>query len=226
VIKVIDISKSYGTKQVLNKLNLTLVSGKVYGIVGENGAGKTTFYKCLAGLEHFDGKIDSTINPLKNKMGLLPTHPVFMSKITGWEYLKLMSVSRGISEEDFNEKNIFELDLSQYVSTYSTGMKKKLALLGVLIQDNEVFVLDEPFNGVDIHSNIIIAEIIQKLKALNKIVLISSHIFSVLQDVCDEIHVLEKGAFKDVVTKKDFGKLDEQMRKFAVGSRIEKLNLR
>lgn len=226
MIKVNKISKSFGRKPVLNELSLSLEKGRVYGIVGENGAGKTTFFRCLAGLENFEGEIISELQPLKNYMGLLPTNPVFMSKITGWEYLKLLSISRGHTEEGFEEKNIFELDLNQYVDTYSTGMKKKLALLGVLLQNNEVFVLDEPFNGVDIHSNIIIAELILKLKSLNKVVLISSHIFSILSDTCDEIHVLENGAFVKNVSKKEFHLLDEQMRKFAVGNRIDKLNLR
>ncbi len=226
MIKAENISKSYGSKSVLNNLNLRLERGKVYGIVGENGAGKTTLFKCLAGLESFDGEIQSELQPLKNYLGLLPTNPIFMSKITGWEYLKLLSVSRNIKEEQFEEKNIFELDLNQFVETYSTGMKKKLALLGVLLQNNEVFVLDEPFNGVDIHSNIIIAEIILKLKSLNKVVIISSHIFSILSETCDEIHVLENGTFTEQVGKKDFHLLDEKMRKFAVGNRIEKLNLR
>ena len=225
MIKIENISKSYGSKSVLKDLSLTLSRGKVYGIVGENGAGKTTLFKCLAGLESFDGEIKSELHPLKNHIGLLPTNPIFMSKITGWEYLKLLSVSRNIKEEQFEEKNIFELDLNQFVETYSTGMKKKLALLGVLLQNNEIFVLDEPFNGVDIHSNIIIAEIILKLKSLNKVVIISSHIFSILSETCDEIHVLENGTFTEQVGKKDFHLLDEKMRKFAVGNRIDKLNL-
>lgn len=226
MIEVNKISKSYGRKSVLHELCLTLEKGKVYGIVGENGAGKTTLFRCLAGLENFEGEITSEYQPLKNHMGLLPTNPVFMSKITGWEYLKLLSISRGNSEENFEEKNVFDLDLNQYVETYSTGMKKKLALLGVLLQNNEVFVLDEPFNGVDIHSNIIIAEIISKLKNLNKVVLISSHIFSILSETCDEIHVLENGSFTKSVAKNEFHLLDEQMKKFAVGNRIDKLNLR
>ena len=226
MIKIENISKSYGRKSVLKDLNLNLSRGKVYGIVGENGAGKTTLFKCLAGLESYDGEIKSELQPLKNHIGLLPTNPIFMSKITGWEYLKLLSVSRNIKEEQFEEKNIFELDLNQFVETYSTGMKKKLAFLGVLLQNNEVFVLDEPFNGVDIHSNIIIAEIILKLKSLNKVVIISSHIFSILSETCDEIYVLENGTFTEQVGKKDFHLLDKKMRKFAVGNRIEKLNLR
>jgi ABC-2 type transport system ATP-binding protein len=72
-------------------------------------------------------------------------------------------------------------------------MKKKLAITAILLQENSYFILDEPFNGLDIQSNIILTEIILKLKELDKIVLISSHIFSTLSDTCDEIHLLRKG---------------------------------
>lgn len=82
--------------------------------------------------------------------------------------------------DEIDNRNIFDLPLNQYAATYSTGMKKKLALMAILIQENKVLILDEPFNGVDIHSNIIITEIIHQLKLLNKTILISSHIFSTL----------------------------------------------
>jgi ABC-2 type transport system ATP-binding protein len=83
-------------------------------------------------------------------------------------------------------------------------MQKKLALTAILLQDNNYFILDEPFNGVDIQSNIIITEIIHKLKELDKTVIISSHIFSTLSDTCDEIHLLSNGSFIKSVQQVDF----------------------
>ena len=135
------------------------------------------FSGALPGCERHSGKIESTFDNLKNHLGLLQTDPYFFPRITGQEYLRLLCNARGIRTADFEARNIFELPLKQYALTYSTGMKKKLALMGILLQENDFFILDEPFNGVDIQSNIIITEIIRKVKGMNKIILISSHIF-------------------------------------------------
>ncbi|MEZ4918562.1 MAG: ATP-binding cassette domain-containing protein [Saprospiraceae bacterium] len=226
MIELKNLSKSYGNHDVLRDINLQFERGRVYGIVGENGAGKTTLFKCIAGLESCMGTIKSAFNPLKNYLGFLQTDPYFFPKITGWEYLRLFCVARDKTEVNIQEKNIFDLPLDQYAATYSTGMKKKLALTAILLQDNSVFILDEPFNGVDIHSNMLITEIIRELRALDKIVLLSSHIFSTLSDTCDEIHLLKNGAFVKKASKAEFDQLDREMKDFTVGDRVKKLNLK
>ena len=134
--------------------------------------------------------------------------------------------ARGISIKDIESRNIFDLPLEQYASTYSTGMKKKLALTAILLLENKYYILDEPFNGIDIQSNIIITEIINKLRDLNKIVIISSHIFSTLGDTCDVIHLLRKGELIKSVEKSNFKSLEAEMKNASVGNKIEKLGLR
>jgi ABC-2 type transport system ATP-binding protein len=146
--------------------------------------------------------------------------------ITGREYIRLLCNARGKTNLDIDSKNIFDLPLHQYASTYSTGMKKKLAITAILLQENEYFILDEPFNGVDIQSNIILTEIILKLKELNKIVIISSHIFSTLSETCDEIHLLRKGEQIKSVQKSGFKNLEQEMKEMSIGNRIDKLELR
>ena len=195
MIKITDLHKSFGSKNVLNGINAEFSRGKIYGVIGENGAGKTTLFRCIAGLESYSGTITSDLNPLKNHLGLLFAEPYFFPKITGKEYIRLLCNARGTALTDIDSKNIFDLPLNQYVSTYSTGMKKKLALLAVLLQGNECFVLDEPYNGIDINGSIVLTEIILKLKELNKTILLSSHIFSTMRDTCDEILILQHGAF-------------------------------
>lgn len=226
MIKVENLSKYYGTKQVLRNVNLNFEKGKVYGIVGENGSGKTTLFRCIAGLEKYSGQISSDIEKIKNHLGLLLTEPFFFSKITGREYIRLLCNARNKNTGNIDERNIFDLPLNQYASTYSTGMKKKLALTAILMQENKCFILDEPFNGVDIQSNIIIAELIHKLKSLDKTVIISSHIFSTLSDTCDEIHLLKNGEFIKKVYKENFSKLETEMKEITVGNKIEKLGLK
>ena len=226
MIKIKELYKNFGSKLVLNDINLTFERGKVYGIVGENGAGKTTLFRCIAGLEEYSGKIESDLSPLKNHLGLLLTDPYFFSKITGREYIKMLCQARQKTVQNIDQKNIFDLPLDQYATTYSTGMKKKLALTAILLQENDYFILDEPFNGVDIQSNIILTEIILKLKALDKIVLISSHIFSTLSDTCDEICLLQHGEQVKTVQKHEFKMLEEEMKSVTIGSKIEALDLK
>ena len=221
-----DLSKVFGDKEVLKNVSMEFSKGNVYGIVGENGAGKTTLFRCIAGLESYSGEIISDVTPLKNHLGLLLTDPFFFTMITGREYIRLLCNARGKTNLDIDSKNIFDLPLHQYASTYSTGMKKKLAITAILLQENEYFILDEPFNGVDIQSNIILTEIILKLKELNKIVIISSHIFSTLSETCDEIHLLRKGEQIKSVQKSGFKNLEQEMKEMTIGNRIDKLELK
>lgn len=225
MIEIQQLSKSYGAKPVLRDVSLTLAKGRVYGIVGPNGAGKTTFFRCIAGLESHEGTITSSFLPLKDHLGFLFTDPYFLSKMTGQEYLQLLCNARRLPATDLNAKNIFDLPLNQYAETYSTGMKKKLALTGILLQNNDFYILDEPYNGVDIQSNMIITEIIHKLKSLQKTVLISSHIYSTLKDTCDEIHLLSDGEIIRKADKHDFESLEQEMMDFTIGDVVNRLGL-
>ena len=226
MIKIEKLSKFYARKQVLNAINVEFKKGTVYGVVGENGAGKTTLFRCISGLESYKGIISSDFNKLKDHLGLLCTEPFFFPKITGKEYIQFLANARHLKLSNIETKNIFDLPLNQYASTYSTGMKKKLALTALLLQENEVFILDEPFNGVDIQSNLVIAEIIKKLKMLKKTVIISSHIFSTLAATCDEIYLMKNGKIIRKVKQIDFDALESEMKDFTVGNRIDQLGLK
>lgn len=226
MIEIKNLSKQFGSKEVLKDISIKFEKGNVYGIVGENGAGKTTLFRCIAGLEDYAGSITSELKPLKNHLGLLLTEPFFFDKITGKEYIRLLCNARNINVDDIDSRNVFDLPLSEYASTYSTGMKKKLALTAILLQQNQYFILDEPFNGVDIQSNIVITEIIERLRELGKTVIISSHIFSTLSDTCNEIHLLKEGKFVKAARKEQFTELEAEMKHALISNTIERLNLR
>ncbi len=219
------LSKHYGTNHVLRGLDAQFLPGRVYGIIGENGAGKTTLFRCIAGLLGFEGEITGPGSNFRHHLGFLQTNNYFFPKMTGREYLRLLCQARHAPAVKLDERNVFDLPLDDYAETYSTGMQKKLALLGVLLQQNEVLILDEPFNGVDIQSNILITAIIRALKTKGKTVLISSHIFSTLSATCDEIYLLREGAFVRRVLPADYAGLEQEMEDVTVGDRVDRLGL-
>lgn len=220
MIIIKDLKKTYDKNIVIDHFSHTFEQGKVYGIVGENGAGKTTLFRCIAGLESCEGEVKAELSPLKNHLGYLSTEPFFFEKMTGREYLQFLCNAREIKVSELDEKNFFELPLDQFASTYSTGMKKKLALTGTLLQNNTYFIFDEPFNGLDIQSNMMLTEVIHLLKAKQKIVIISSHIFSTLADTCDEIIHLKKGHPAQVIPPTHYHTLESELREAVLSEKL------
>ncbi len=210
MIEVKNVSKRYKKKYALKSINLKLEPGKVYGVIGKNGAGKTTLFRCISGLEKFEGEILSQPAPLKDHCGLLLTQPYFIPKITGLEHLQLLLRARHSEVPAAEDLNIFDLPLQEYPENYSTGMKKKLALTAILFQPNEFFLLDEPFSGVDLESNLLIAAIIQKLKERKKTILLSSHLLQTVTELCDSIFILENGEIHDRFDRPDFENLQDR----------------
>ena len=225
MIRIEGLSKSYGSIEVLKSIDLTIDLGRVHGVVGRNGAGKTTFFKCLASMVSHSGSIAYDGGVLREHCAFLPTRPYIMSHITGQEYLRLMANAKGIQKIDPQIKALFGLPLNRYASSYSTGMQKKLALTGLLLQKREVFLLDEPFNGVDMESNLLIQSLISRLNALGKSVIISSHIFQTLEKSCDVIHHLENGQLAGSHLKDDYSTLEQKLSVGVSDNTIESLDL-
>jgi ABC-2 type transport system ATP-binding protein len=190
-------------KNVLDSLNLILPANAIHGIVGLNGAGKTTLFNAIFGLKKVqNGEIIYNNHPItKKEIAYLPVENYFYFNITGREYLTLF---RNPSFETDKWNELFELPLDQIIEEYSTGMKKKMALLGVIKQDRPIIMLDEPFNGLDIEMCRILRLVILRLKEIGKTIIISSHIIETLTNLCDYIHYLEDGKIKYSAEKENF----------------------
>lgn len=223
MIALSNLQKYFGKKRVLNGLTCQFDAGKVYGIVGPNGAGKTTLFRCLVGLEEYAGEIVSAENAIKEHIGYVPAEPYFLPKITGKEYLILLLEARNKNMMHEEAYHVFDLPLDQYISSYSTGMKKKLALLGTLLQDNQVYIFDEVYNGLDFQSCLMVTAIIKRLRGQGKLIILASHIFSLLEETCDTILYLKDGQFAMNSEQKDFAALKQHISHDLQDNRIDLL---
>ncbi|MEO9022055.1 MAG: ATP-binding cassette domain-containing protein [Ginsengibacter sp.] len=212
MINVIKIEKSFGEKKVLNSLSQDFITATVHGIIGLNGAGKTTFFNILStflkpdtGEILYEGK-----KITRNDIAYLETVIFFYSNITGKEYLEIFPSSNLQFDLD-NINKLLKLPLDEIIETYSTGMKKKLALLAIIKQDKPIYIFDEPYNGLDLETNMALEIIIKNLHAKQKTVFISSHILSPLINVCNEIHLLQQGNFIKNYFKENFNLIEQEL---------------
>lgn len=207
MLEIKNISVSFKDKNVLQNLNLEIEEGIILGILGKNGAGKTTLFESLYQSQKYTGEILwKNHKLLRENISYLETENYFYPYITGREYLSYFAKDKLSKTIELAEK--FQLPLEKYVQYYSSGMKKKLALIGMLMLDKPINILDEPFNGVDFEGVYLLYDIIQELKQSNKMVIISSHIIETLFHTCDRIVTLESGLISNIFEKSDFEKLN------------------
>jgi ABC-2 type transport system ATP-binding protein len=188
-----SLSKSYAKTPVLENVNLHYRSGVINGIIGPNGAGKSTLLNCIAGYIPYQGRIDR-----KNikTTGLLTSNPYIFPRITGLEFIRFCLSAKNCKEntQKLNQLNgLFELPLHKFADEYSTGMLKKLHLLALLLQENDMLLLDEPFNGLDILSSAYLSELLQELKKQDTLIFISSHDLNHLVKIAGTLTVIENG---------------------------------
>ena len=207
MLELKNLSVCFKDKDVLQSLNLEIEEGIIVGILGKNGAGKTTLFESLYQSQKYSGEILwKKQKLLRENISYLETENYFYPYITGREYLSYFAKDKLLKTIELAEK--FQLPLEKYVQYYSSGMKKKLALIGMLMLDKPINILDEPFNGVDFEGVHLLYDIIRELKQSNKIVIISSHIIETLFHTCDRIVTLENGIISNIFEKSDFEKLN------------------
>ena len=156
MIEIRNLTKKYRELTVIDNFCHSFDGGKVYGIMGENGAGKSTLFRCIAGIESYDGSV--VVNENK-QIGYMNDTPFYYSYVTGMEHIEFCLRAKGktISRDEIEQLNEkFALPLQRYASRYSLGMKKRLMLLTLMLQDNDIVIMDEPFNGIDLAGTIIL----------------------------------------------------------------------
>jgi ABC-2 type transport system ATP-binding protein len=208
MVELRGLSKCFGEKLVSDDISYCFEKGSIHGIVGLNGVGKTTLFNCIVGLLSYNGKIIYSSN---SRIGFLPTQIYLYPKTTGIEFIEFCLSARGIkidSEEIASVNELFKLPLKEeYTRNYSDGMKKKLSIMILLLQKNDILILDEPFNNLDIETNFILIEVLKQLRK-DKTILVSSHIIDPLKAICDNVILLNNSKFQRTFTPVDFDEVE------------------
>ncbi|MBE6103295.1 MAG: ABC transporter ATP-binding protein [Erysipelotrichaceae bacterium] len=208
MLKIEHLTKKYGAKVAVDDLSLEIKPGEIYGFIGHNGAGKTTTIRCACGLLDFDeGEI--TINgrsiredPLACKMDFayIPDNPVLFDFLSGIDYLNFIGdvykVEKSVREERIRRySDTFEItsNLAQPISSYSHGMKQKLAIVAAMLHEPKLFVLDEPFVGLDPIAAFQFKSMMRELCDKGGAVFFSTHVLDVAEKLCDKIAIIKNG---------------------------------
>lgn len=209
MIDIKNITKSYNGKyKAVDNLNLEIKNGEIYGLLGPNGAGKTTTIKMITGIiAPTAGSIeinntDINKDPIKAKeqFGYVPDSPDMFLRLKGIEYLNFMADVYGVSKEE-RETRIKEISarfemnsaLGDKIQSYSHGMRQKIVLMGVLIHNPKVWILDEPMTGLDPRSAFILKEMMREHADAGNTVIFSTHVLEVAEKVCDKVAIINKG---------------------------------
>lgn len=206
IVRLNNVSKSFKNQKVLNKVNINIKKGNIYGLIGENGAGKTTIMKAILGLTPIDeGDIEIFGKIIKNyhdipyfKIGNMIETPSFYPNLTAKENLQVLCKTKGLlkknSIDEILEKVGLTLENKKTFSQFSLGMKQRLGLANAMILDPMLLILDEPTNGLDPNGIIEVRKILNTInKEFGTTILISSHILSEVEEIADMIGTIQKG---------------------------------
>lgn len=213
VLKVEHLTKDYGHGRGVFDVDFQVQKGEVFGFLGPNGAGKTTTIRHIMGFSN-PQKGSTYVNgmnswkdahTIQKKLGYLPGEIAMPANLTGVQFIKLMAEMRGMKDMAYTSHLLkkFELDPSGGLKRMSLGMKRKLAVVTAFMHDPQILVLDEPTSGLDPLMQEIFIEFIKEEKSKGKTILLSSHIFSEVDAVCDRISIIKDGRLISTVIADD-----------------------
>lgn len=229
VLSLVNVSKSFGNKKVLNGVNLDVYKGQIIGYIGPNGAGKSTTVKLMLGLiegysgiiEIFGENIIKSDYAYKKRIGYVPETAELYENLTAFEYLSFTGELYGLASEDA-EKKAYELmkefgleaAFHQRLSSFSKGMKQKVLIISSLLHDPDLLFYDEPLSGLDANSVMVIKEILAQLAKRGKTIFYSSHIMDVVEKISNRIvllvdgQVVADGTFEELKMQNKEGSLE------------------
>lgn len=216
LIEVENLSKTFKTKlvggevEVLKDLSFSIRPSIATGFLGANGAGKTTFVKILlrflkadSGKVNFNPALGSSFQEVLKNIGFMPERPYFYQCLTGWEFLYYLGSLSNMKKSQINNRVVslasqltIDFALDREIKTYSKGMLQRLGFLASLLHDPDLLVFDEPLSGLDPVGRRDLKNLIKDILKDGKTVFMSSHILSDIQELCEDVIVLDKGALQ------------------------------
>ncbi|HOJ09832.1 MAG TPA: ABC transporter ATP-binding protein [Clostridiales bacterium] len=235
MIELSNLSKTFnGTIKAVDNVSMVIKDGEIFGFLGPNGAGKTTTIKIMTGILNADSGsvkingIDLKDDPLgaKAQFGFVPDDPNMFLRLKGLEYLNFMADIYDVPSEVRKERieNLgerFEMTkaLGDQIQSYSHGMKQKIVIMGVLVHNPSIWILDEPMTGLDPRSSYILKEMMREHADNGKSVFFSTHILEVAEKICDRVAIINKGKILFC------GNLEEMREHFKSNESLEKMFL-
>ena len=207
-VEIEGVTKRFGEDLVLKEVNLVMESGKVYGIVGNNGSGKTVLMKCICGfLPPSSGTRIGVDRDFPESLGVIIETPGFLTNQTGIRNLKILAdLNRKIGETEIRQvlKRVgLNPDMKKPVGKYSLGMRQRLGIAQAIMEDPKLLILDEPFNGLDKNGVAEIRSLLLELKKEGKTILLASHNEDDIRILCDRVYEMDGGILRERTMEKD-----------------------
>ena len=205
MLEIENLTKTFGTQTVISDISMTLVSGKIYGLVGRNGSGKTMVLRAIAGLIRVDGSVEIGGKKMEpgecpKDIGVLVEMPGFLPEFTGKKNLQLLGMlQEGVTEEDIEEAmNAVGLDPKdrRHYKKYSLGMKERLGIAQAILKKPKLILLDEPTNGIDSDGIQMLEELLRHLKEAGSTIVVTSHDRDFLDAVTSQCYEMKEGSLR------------------------------
>ena len=223
ILETQDLTKVYGSKEAAKDINLHVREGQIYGLIGRNGAGKTTIMRMISGLSRptrgsysIFGKTGSELGKQLKNIGVLIEHPGLYPRLSAYENLKIKCIGLGIKPNGYVEEmlklvGLDNVDRKANSGEYSLGMRQRLGIALALVGDPKMIILDEPINGLDPQGIVEVRETLAKLRDEKGItIMISSHILDELSKVADAYGVIHEGILLDEFSAEELHKRSGQ----------------